>query len=128
MSVSTYKVNYVFCFFILLMSLFLSGCGDKKDENNINSIVRPLNVPHDAMWIGGLDGGIYLNINKSENEPPLIYDVIIYFSVGEVDYKGKLKINSLEKPFDYTNVNSYSAWDGDTLYLRDGRQLEIPMQ
>jgi len=113
MSVSTYKVNYVFCFFILLMSLFLSGCGDKKDENNINSIARPLNVPHDAMWIGGLDGGIYLNINKSENE---------------VDYKGKLKINSLEKPFDYTNVNSYSAWDGDTLYLRDGRQLEIPTQ
>ncbi len=77
------------------------------------------------MWVGGLDGGIYVEIKKIKTDPPKIYDAIIYFGVGDIDYKGKLIINSINNEFNYKNVSSYSAWDCDTLYLNDGRQLTI---
>jgi len=126
MSILAHRVSYVFYCFILFIAVILSGCEDKVDK--IDPMPRPVGVPHDAMWIGGLDGGIYLSIHKNEADPPLIYDAVIYYSVGEIDYKGKLKISSLEQRFDYKEVSLYSAWDGDTLYLRDGRQLVIPTE
>ncbi|VAX05742.1 hypothetical protein MNBD_GAMMA19-114 [hydrothermal vent metagenome] len=87
---------------------------------------KPDNIPEKASWIGGLDGGMYVLVQKNNKDSPAIYDAEIYHSSGSASYKGKLVINAPENPqFNYNDVNSYSGWDGDTLYLQDGRYLTI---
>ncbi len=86
---------------------------------------RPQNIPTSALWVGGLDGGVYVLV-KNNNDSPGIYDAEIYYSEGSISYKGKLIINTADNPqYNYNDINSYSAWDGDTLYLQDGRLLTI---
>lgn len=108
-------------FAILLVSI--NGC-----ENNIaedKTRVRPNSVPINALWVGGIDGGVYIVITKNVGDKPHIYNAVIYHKIGGIDYKGRLAINSIEAPiFDYKKPDSYSAWDGDTLYLRDTRYLK----
>lgn len=87
---------------------------------------RPENIPQSAFWVGGPDGGMYVLVQKNNKDSPDIYDAKIYYSEGSISYKGKLAINTPDNPqFNYNDVNSYSGWDGDILYLQDGRQLTI---
>ncbi len=116
------KITYVFIFlFLILIVAFNTRVNNIEHKPN----VHPENIPDHALWVGGVDGGVYIIISKSENDKPPIYDAIIYYESGNISYKGKLAINSIESPlFDYKNSESYSAWDGDTLYLRDSRYLK----
>ncbi len=87
---------------------------------------RPDNIPEKALWVGGPDGGMYVLVHKNNSDSPAIYDAAIYYDSGDVSYQGRLVINTPDNPqFNYNDVNSYSGWDGDTLYLQDGRQLTI---
>ncbi len=98
------------------------------DRIEISSVLppRPDNIPESASWVGGPDGGMYILVQKNNKDIPAIYDAEIYHSSGSASYKGKLAINPPDNPqFNYNDVNSYSLWDGDTLYLQDGRQLTI---
>ncbi|WDE05072.1 hypothetical protein SG34_027860 [Thalassomonas viridans] len=95
-------------------------------EVNSELPLKPDNIPESALWIGGPDGGVYVLVSKDENDNQTLYDAKIYYSEGSVNYIGKLVINTPNNPlFDYRNINSYSGWDGDTLYLQDGRLLTI---
>ena len=88
--------------------------------------LKPDNIPESALWVGGPDGGVYVLVKKNKSDNQTIYDAKIYYSEGSVNYIGKLVINTPNNPlFDYQNINSYSGWDGDTLYLQDGRLLII---
>ena len=110
----------------IFVTLFLTLFGCSNSTDNVEDNVWPDNVPNTALWVGGADGGIYLIIKKNASDNPDIYNGVIYYSSGGIDYEGKLSINNIENPsFDYKNSNSYSSWDGDTLYLRDGRELNI---
>jgi len=117
--------NKYFCQLLLLLIVTIfSGCDNSRNDNQIRE--RPQSVPKNAIWVGGDDGGVYLIIEKNKKDKLNIYRAIIYHSIGEVDYKGKLSINSKKNPFfDINNKELYSGWDGDTLYLQDGRELEI---
>jgi len=89
-------------------------------------IPRPDNIPERASWVGGLDGGMYVLVQKNNKDSSAIYVAEIYHSSGSTSYKGKLVINTLDNhQFNYNDVNSYSGWDGDTLYLQDGRHLKV---
>jgi len=88
---------------------------------------KPNNISKHSLWVGGLDGGVYVLIEKSNNDSLNSYNAIIHYSEGSLSYKGELIINTDKEPlFNYKDVSSYSAWDGDTLYLQDGRYLKIP--
>ena len=89
--------------------------------------VKPSIVPETAFFVGGLDGGVYVELKKLSSDPINIYQANIYYDyeICELQYSGKLKINNIEKDFNYSDVNVYSGWDGDTLYLQDGRFLKI---
>ena len=88
---------------------------------------RPTIVPKTALWIGGLDGGNYIEVEKSNDDPINVYQAKIYYDyeICELRYSGKLKLNNLEKGFDYKNPNVYSSFDGDKLNLQDGRYLSV---
>lgn len=88
---------------------------------------KPNNIPKLSLWVGGPDGGVYVLIEKSSQSALNTYNATIHYSEGSISYKGRLIINTDKEPlFDYKDANSYSAWDGDTLYLQDGRFLKIP--
>jgi hypothetical protein len=111
---------------IALFAVALIGCGASKDNSLAAPQPRPANVPREAVWLGGSDGGVFVRIKQDKVDPSNIYSAEIYFgSTGEVWYKGRLSMKPSEKPkFDYKNVDSYAGWDGDTLYLKDGRVLK----
>ncbi len=116
--------SYIYTIVFLSVLLIISGCSNSSD--NTEEHIRPDSIPNTALWVGGADGGIYLTIKKNKNDKSNIYRGVIYYSSGGIDYEGKLTINNIENSnFDYSNSESYSSWDGDTLYLRDGRELKI---
>jgi hypothetical protein len=111
---------------ILILCVILIGCEFIKGSAAIKPPQKPPNVPKEAIWSGGVDGGVFILVQKDKNSPANIYFADIYYdSTGEIWYKGRLSIDPLEKPdFDYRNKEVYSGWDGDTLYLKDGRILK----
>lgn len=81
---------------------------------------RPNGIPASALWVGGPDGGVYVRMQVVDGN----YSGTIYFdSTGEVWYEGRF-IYSGNTPFDVSEVSTYSAWDGDTLYLVNGQKLD----
>lgn len=113
------------CFMIIFI-IVLMGCEITRDNVELKPPKKPAGVPKEAIWSGGLDGGVFILIKKDKNSPPNIYLAEIYFdSTGEIWYKGRMSMEPSEKPsFDYKNKEVYSGWDGDILYLRDGRMLK----
>lgn len=109
---------------IALFVLVASGC--ESQEPVVVEPSKPPNVPSEAIWVGGLDGGVFVLIRDSDSSGDGIYFGEIYYVSGDVSYKGDLKIypdNLLR--IDFGNKESYQGWDGDTLYLREGRYLTI---
>ena len=84
---------------------------------------RPETVPTNAIWIGGIDGGVFIEISSTTD--PKIYNATIYGDYdGSILYSGELKHNG-ETPFDPGDTSSYSGWDGHSLILRSNEQLII---
>jgi hypothetical protein len=85
--------------------------------------VRPASVPTKAIWAGGVDGGSFILLEPSKKANQYvakIYDD----SVGEVIFDGMLVVDQQNAtPLDVRNPKTFSFWDGDTLYLTDGRSL-----
>ncbi|WP_028293947.1 hypothetical protein [Oceanobacter kriegii] len=104
----------------LILLALLPACDSTTEESSIRN--KPSSVPESAFWVGGSDGGVYVFIEKLQNN---IYRSEIYNESGEAEYKGKLQLlppGALE----YTNKSIFQGWDGDTLYLSEDRRLVIP--
>lgn len=87
---------------------------------------RPAAVPASAIWIGGADGGIFLALDKKAGDPERVYDAVVYNDhSGEVWFKGKLQLSASPElaPGSARDPKFFSGWDGERLYLADGRQL-----
>lgn len=113
-----------FMAYLFLLSIMACGCMENSNSN-VKQPKKPPNVPKEAVWSGGVDGGVFVYIRKEENSPPNIYSAkIFYDTTGEIWYEGRLSLEPPENPiFDYKSDEAFSGWDGDTLYLRDGRKL-----
>lgn len=98
-----------------------------KDTATPYTNKRPSIVPETALWIGGLDGGNYIEIQKLKDDPINVYQAKIYYDyeICELRYSGKLALNNIENSFDYTNPDTFSSFDGVKLNLQDGRHLSI---
>ena len=85
---------------------------------------RPSAVPHAAVWAGGVDGGAFILLESTAL--PARYAGTIYDDVrGEVIYRGALWMKGPRGArIDVADPKAFSAWDGETLYLRDGRTLD----
>jgi hypothetical protein len=102
--------------FFACMLLFLSGCNGTDKTSKVN---KPVNVPNAAFWVGGADGGVFVDMEK-EN---LDFSGSIFAEVtGAVLYQGKFTYTG-KTEFEYKKPSSYSGWDGQTLYLKNGGKL-----
>jgi len=108
---------------LALAILLMVGCDMTSTSNAEPS--RPDGVPSEAIWTGGKDGGVYVLIRQNEEEARHIYNGTIYAEgSGVVWYEGRFALEPpSETDFDLLNSETYGAWDGDTLYLRDGHAL-----
>lgn len=109
---------------IFFISILLLAC--EKVEETPAAPERPKSVPVESIWVGGLDGGVFLNLKVNENSSKNKYWGEVYYSSGDLAYKGEFKVVPEESSsFEYKAPSSYQGWDGDTIYLSNGGQLQV---
>ncbi|WP_328186042.1 hypothetical protein [Marinobacter sp. OP 3.4] len=83
---------------------------------------HPDNVPKSAVWVGGTDGGVFVQIDKGNSD----YRGVVYaMETGAIWYEGPLEYSG-SSAFDLDDPQVYDGWDGDDLYLTDGETLSVP--
>lgn len=123
---------------LTLTALSLVAC-DGQQANSIEEIpTKPSNVPSESLWVGGLDGGVFVFLKKSNpssmpanigKEKNLEYDAQIHYVSGDLAYQGKLYLYPKNSPeVNINQLESYQGWDGDSLFLSQGRELRIELQ
>lgn len=106
---------------VLLLVFSLVAC-DSTDTYGPK--IKPSNIPDTAFWVGGADGGAYIEIKPNKEVRNKYYAKIYFDSTGEIWYEGWL-IYSGKETLNINDKNIYSLWDGDTLYLVDNKFLTI---
>jgi hypothetical protein len=85
---------------------------------------KPKSVPAASVWVGGLDGGVFVLVKRCRSCGKGIFTAEIHTIAGDVWYRGQLKLNQLDGPdFDVSSKDAYGGWDGTRLFLRDDRYL-----
>ena len=80
---------------------------------------RPQQVPTGAFWVGGADGGVYVDISCDAGN----YSGTVYTdSTGDIWYSGSFTYSGTAE-FDVKAAASYTGWDGEMLYLANGEHL-----
>ena len=80
--------------------------------------------PNDSFWLGGADGGVFIDIKDDDDPNDQIYVGTIYNDGDQtIWYQGPFKLVSTSA-FAVDNRDLYSFWDGEKLYLKDGSYLE----
>jgi len=114
---------YMLVLFVVFV-VFVSGC----DRQSIVPIEpeRPSNIPLESIWVGGMDGGVFVIVKESKKRiRNSLYYAEIYYVSGDLAYQGAMQISPLGAVFNMEKKESYEGWDGDTLYLSNNQRLEI---
>ena len=82
---------------------------------------RPDSVPESALWIGGPDGGAFVEVKAPQDN---VYAVAVFDESGDLWFRGPMILDrEPEKSFAVGDRSAYSAWDGKRVLLADGRSL-----
>lgn len=101
--------------FIVIL-LFFSACSSEQ--------YKPPKGPAGSWWLGGADGGAFINIKDDENSNDRMYTGTIYFDADQtVWYQGPFKLIG-DLTFEVENHDHYLAWDVERLYLQGSSYLE----
>ncbi|OMH27150.1 hypothetical protein [Motiliproteus sp. MSK22-1] len=112
------------CLILLVVIFGLISC--QESETELSDPPAPNSVPSGSVWVGGLDGGVFVFITKPSEYPKHLYEGEIHYVSGDLSYKGKLEIFPKEQPnIDFNVKSSFEGWDGDTLYLINDFYLKI---
>jgi len=81
---------------------------------------RPASVPVHAVWVGGLDGGVWVDVKGTVNDRTI--ECGIYNDqTGDLEYEGKLVGPPNKKP----DLAKADAWDGRKLMFEGGYSYEV---
>ena len=115
--------NKMWTLFLLSTLLFISAC--QKEASTPIEPVKPAQVPAAAIWVGGVDGGVFVLVEKSEKLGKNVYLGEIHHASGDLAYKGPMQLFPDDAAsLDSEMKNSFEGWDGDTLYLSNNRRLK----
>jgi hypothetical protein len=86
---------------------------------------RPPNVPAEAFYIGGSDGGVYIQLKRASEIQDILYQASIFSDQsGKRLFDGLLKLMPADSPpIDPSDTAQFAGWAGAALYLADGRKL-----
>lgn len=103
--------------------LVMMACKTGARSTQVKAPPRPSGVPEKALWAGGLDGGAFILLTPTSSVGRYVGKVYDD-NTGQVIFSGTLKLDAKESvPINVADAKTFDAWDGDTLYLTDGRTL-----
>ncbi len=86
---------------------------------------RPAQVPKQALWVGGSDGGVFVEVSETPQKDSGYRMTVYHSRTGQILYTGPAEIRPRGKgSLRVHDVESYSGWDGEKMILSDGRTLE----
>lgn len=110
----------------LTLGIIVSSLASACDADVGPTRKRPENIPSRAFFLGGVDGGIYLSIRDPEPSGDGMYYGQLFRDNGSKIYEGRLVLKPEDaEPVDVQAQGSFSAWDGDTLHMKDRRILRL---
>lgn len=86
--------------------------------------VRPANVPKAAAWVGGPDGGAYVWLAPAPRDKHGVVRGKIFHENGDPWFEGAFRLEQPSSRGDLTRLGAFEGWDGERLYLSDGRSLK----
>lgn len=105
-----------------LTVLTLAALGCPRTER----VKRPDPVPATAEWVGGADGGAWIECKRTEVDSQL-FCAIYHDRLGELIMEGRFEISGRDKSVGELGQLNYNGFDGDSIYLADGRTL-VPVE
>jgi hypothetical protein len=104
------------------LGVLLCGCVQSAGEPS-----KPAGVPPAAVWVGGADGGVFVLVEPKPAARDAVMARIYADGTGAVLFAGELVLDAPGAPLpDLRDAKSFGGWDGDTLFLADGRALRAP--
>jgi hypothetical protein len=91
---------------ILIFVIFMCSCNNSVNKN------RPENIPENAIWKGGSDGGCWLAIEVTNES---ILQAIIYYENGELWTKGEFIKKGNCDITKNDIINEIVGYDGESL-------------
>lgn len=112
---------------LLSVSMFAIRCEGKRQQE------RPTGVPSSAIWVGGSDGGVFIDCTVSRRGEPN-HCTIYNDGTGDIDFSGKFVIRGINRGANATLLK-FQGSDGRNIYLdhkvvliptKSGRPLSVP--
>jgi hypothetical protein len=104
---------------VAVMTMALA-CGYKHHEP-----VRPKGVPHQTLWIGGPDGGVFAEVQPVPSRTDTYMMTIYNDRTGAVLYSGLTEAHPTGRgSVAVRDARAFSGWDGEKMILTDGRTLQ----
>lgn len=102
-------------FFILILILMTTSCKYYKDQGY--DLQRPDQIPKEADWVGGPDGGVWVSIDSVYEFG--MYQLSIYHESGEPELTGLFSLTEAckEEISQPIKTESFSGFDGGKVYL-----------
>lgn len=100
-----------------LIALLATAACSSPDES---VPARPGSVPASAVWVGGVDGGVFVDIASATGGE---YRVRIFLATGEPEVDGVFVPSADTPPAATIDASSVSGWDGEQLLLDGGGAL-----
>lgn len=101
---------------LVTFTLLISACSIDKSE--------PIG-PEGSWWVGGPDGGVFIDIKDDNISSDRIYKGTVYYDADRtVWYQGRLRLIGNLK-FSPKDRASYLGWDGEKLLLIEEAYLEV---
>lgn len=135
-----------FLIFIVFISIFLFIRLTDKENPLISEAIeepfldrmasykpdkRPSDLPNDAVWRGGADGGHYIVLPTAiEGENEIYYAEVYHETDGDLIYKGRFRhLHSKQTTCESINPAERDDvfWEGDILFVEDTGQFLIPI-
>jgi hypothetical protein len=105
----------------IVVAVLCGSCGRQPEPPP-----RPAGVPDEALWVGGVDGGVFIRLEGVPDNASLYRAWIYADSSGEVLFEGPLALEPRTHPrLNLHDADAFSGWDGENLHLSDGAKLRV---
>ncbi len=112
--------------FFLIILIFLIGIilfVFFKYSEPIEPVKRPANVPSDAVWHGGADGGNWIQCLQIKDSTNIFFCNVYSDFTGDIIYKGLFKLEGKETSIDELK-ELLGFYSGDYINLKDNRVMK----
>jgi hypothetical protein len=93
--------------------------------SGLPGVPRPKNVPLDAIWVGGIDGGVYILLTSVKSTGSERYCAKVFNDfTGKVRFSGLvIRDPTMATPIKPTSPGVFAGWDSRGILLVDGTML-----